>query len=305
MELLFTFPKKPFVGSVLTIGTFDGVHLGHQQVLKKLVKASRERGLPSVAITFTNRPKDVLLPGEAPNRLTTIEEKARQLELLGIDLLVALTFTPELRDKSAESFLETLKQVFQFRHFVLGHDSRFGKGRRGDRDFVAQKMDAFQYTYECLDAFQIYGKTVSSTEIRRAIRAGNLSLAADLLGRSYSISGPVVHGDGKGRVLGFPTANIELQERCLPPFGVYAVLGRCEGKEYHGVANLGCSPTLKERGEPTLEAHLFDFDGSLYEKTLEIEFHRYLRKEKKFDSVKALQAQIELDSEQARSQFSQ
>jgi riboflavin kinase/FMN adenylyltransferase len=300
MELLFAFPETSLKDSILTIGTFDGVHLGHQQVIQRLVAVARQKSVPSVAITFTNHPKDILRPEKALERLSTLDQKKRELELLGLDVLVALTFSPELREKSAEVFLHEVRDSFKFSHIVLGHDAQFGKERRGNPEFMAHHARANGYTYEYLETFKHNDHTVSSTLIRAAIREGNLDEASGLLGRRYSLSGEVIKGDGRGRQLGFPTANVEVLGKCIPPCGVYSVLVRCGKKEYNGLANLGHLPTVKRAGDITLEVHLFEFTGDLYGEELEVEFHHFLRQEREFGSLEDLKKQIFLDVERAQ-----
>ncbi len=295
VEVLHALPEIPFANAVLTIGTFDGVHLGHQQVLKKLIAASHARGMPSVAVSFVNHPKGLLRPDRAVESLGTHAQKIRWLGDLGLDVLVALTFTKELQHKSAELFLSELKEAFHFAHIVLGHDAQFGEGRRGNPEFVAAHAEEMEYTFEYLDAFKWHDLVVSSTEIRKAIRSGDLATAAELLGRPYSIAGEVVTGDGRGKEIGYPTANVDVIGRCLPPHGVYAVTATVDGATHGGIANLGRSPTLKQRDEPLLEVHLLDYSGSLYGKELEVEFHHFIRDEKQFADSSALKAQIAQD----------
>ncbi len=297
MEILHALPEVPFSDSVVTIGTFDGVHLGHRKVLETLVAAAQKRGVPSVAITFTNHPKDVLRPERPLERLTTPEQKNSGFEAIGVDILIALTFTPELSKMSASEFLNEVKESLAFSHLVLGHDARFGRGREGDRAFVASKSEEMNYTFEYLDALRVHELVVSSTEIRLRIREGNLGQAMELLGRFYSLEGEVIHGDGRGKSVGYPTANIEIVGRCLPPYGVYAITSDFDGAHLHGIANLGISPTLKTHDQPLLEVHLFDFDGDLYGKRLQVELHRFIRPESKFSGVDELRDQIARDIE--------
>ena len=281
--------------SALTIGTFDGVHLGHQMILRRLIHIAADNQLSSVVITFENHPREILNPTRRLETLTSTDQKIELLRQIGVDAVILLTFSPELRAVSAQDFLEAAQTTTPFSHMVLGYDSTFGKNREGNRETVPKLAKAKGFSVEYLDQCFINETAISSTMIRQLIRTGDLSHASQLLGRDYSLEGVVEKGAGKGALIGFPTANLSLPSRCLPPNGVYAISTFIDDRPYLGVANLGLAPTIQKRQHPILEVHLFDFNGSLYERKLEVALHEFIRPEKTFDSPKDLVAQIQQD----------
>ena len=288
-------------GGVLTIGNFDGVHLGHQAVLRSLAQTGRQLGAPSVLMTFEPQPQEFFAPETAPPRLTRLREKLVVLESCGIDAVLCLRFNDALAKLEAEDFItQLLVERFAARHVLVGDDFRFGRQRRGDVKLLTEMGAANGFRVGDMPTFELNGERVSSTRVRRALSDGRLDDAAELLGRPYRLYGRVVHGDGRGRTIGFPTANIELRRRTLPLLGVYAVRVNGLGERtYNGAANFGVRPTFGGR-RAVLEVHLLDFAGDAYGKNVSVEIVDKLRDEQRFDSVDALTRQITDDVGRAR-----
>jgi len=295
-------------GCVATIGNFDGIHLGHQAVLGQLSEQADELGLPLVVITFEPYPQEFFSPaGESPPRLTRFREKLQALRRYGVDRVLSLRFDKVLSQMSAEAFIEQLLiNGLDVRYLVVGDDFRFGHRREGDIAMLRAAGDQHGFQVVEMHTFEVDGERVSSTRVREALGAGGLNRAAQLLGRSYRMSGRVVRGDQRGRTIGFPTANIHLHRRVTPLRGVYAVemFGLTGGVEspIKGVANIGHRPTVNGT-RCQLEVHLFDFDREIYGEYVQVEFTKRLRDEKRFDSFAELKTQIELDAAQARALF--
>jgi riboflavin kinase/FMN adenylyltransferase len=288
---------------VVTCGTFDGVHRGHALVLERTAARARQRGLPSVALTFDPHPLDVVNPSAAPPLLTLWDEKLEALAQTAIDYVTVVPFTAELSAYTAEEFVDrVLIEDVGMRELFIGHDHGFGRGRAGDVESLRMIGRKRGFPVEVVPAvLGSDGAPISSTAIRRAIAHGDLTRASDGLGRRYSFSGRVVSGEGRGRLLGFPTLNLELASRrkLLPPHGVYAV--RAEGRDasFGGMMNLGPRPTFGDESI-MLEVHLFDAAGDWYGKSVRVEFISRLRDTMKFSGPAELVAQLERDAEDAR-----
>lgn len=296
-------------GCVATIGNFDGVHLGHQAVLGELSEQADELGLPLVVITFEPYPQEFFAPaGTSPPRLTRLREKLQVLRRYGVDRLLSLRFDRAMSQMSAEVFIEQLLIAgLDVRYLVVGDDFRFGHRRQGDIAMLRAAGVAHGFQVVEMHTFGIDGRRVSSTRVREALSAGDLREAEQLLGRSYRMSGRIVHGDQRGRTIGFPTANIHLHRRVTPLRGVYAVeMYGLSGDDVEvplkGVANVGERPTVNGR-RCQLEVHLFDFDREIYGQYVQVEFSARLRDEKRFDSLDELKQQIECDAAAARALF--
>ncbi len=288
-------------GSWLTIGVFDGVHRGHQEIIRQLTAGAHHSGAPAVLLTFTPHPAKVLA-GREISCLTTPEERAEILFGLGVDDVITMQFTRELAERSAEDFMTELKTRLGLRKLLIGYDFALGKGRAGDFQRLGEIGKELDYDIQAVEAVRLSDDVISSTLIRQTIADGAVSLAAVKLGRAYSVQGPVIPGDGRGRTIGIHTANVETPaEKALPANGVYATWAFVNAEKHPAVTNVGLRPTFTG-GEavPRVEAHLLDYSGDLYGKTLKLEFVERLRGEQKFPSVEALTAQIHLDSEQAR-----
>ena len=289
--------------SVVSVGVFDGVHLGHQRLLHELLEmASELNGVPTV-ITFANHP-DQLLKGVAPPRLVSVPHRLRLLRRAGVQRLVLLDFEPRIRNISAADFAQNiLHRHLRAVGLLLGFDSALGKDREGTPARFAELGKSLGFTVREGQPFTVDDQPVSSTAIRAAITTGDLSLAQRYLGRWPSTFGTVVHGDGRGNEIGFPTANVLAETPVLPPCGVYAVEVLLEGEVHAAVANLGIHPTFTERPAPVLEVHLLDYQGDLYDTSLEVCFLSWLRPEQRFESVDQLRDQITQDIGKAREVF--
>ena len=289
-------------GSAVTIGSFDGVHRGHREVLAHLKREADLRGLSTTVVTFEPLPGEFLFPDKAPPRLMTFREKFRALESLGIDNLMCLKFNDALRAMSPREFVERIFiDGLSARYIAFGDDFRFGKQRAGDFAFTQRLADELGYEVVPTSTFDLDGERVRSTRIRSAILDAHLVQAAHLLGRPFKLSGKVLKGKQLGRQIGAPTANIALKRVKSPLHGVYAVRVSGAGlKNAPGVANVGVRPTVNDGMLANLEVHLFDFARDIYGERLEVEFMTKLRDEKKFDSLDALKAAIASDQEAAQ-----
>jgi riboflavin kinase/FMN adenylyltransferase len=287
----------------LTIGNFDGVHRGHQALLHRLHALAGSSGTRAV-IAFRNHPSQVLRPGREVPLLCTEHHKAMLLERHGVDLLLYLTFDQKLSQQSPTHFLAQLHQAIPFTYLVLGYDARFGKNREGTPEAVRLIAEDLGFIVEYLEPIEIDGAPLSSTRIREAIHSGHLEQAELFLGRKVSFYSKVHAGAGQGRNIGYPTANLEITDLILPPYGVYVITLTHHGITYPGVANLGLAPTIQEQRHPVLEAHLFNFSHDLYEQEVEVTLHQFLRPEQRFPSIDALKAQIAQDIQKAKECFS-
>jgi riboflavin kinase/FMN adenylyltransferase len=287
-----------------TIGSFDGIHLGHQAVLTQLAAQGRERRLPVTLITFEPQPREYFMPEEAPPRLTRFREKLEVLQHCGVDRVVCLRFNTYLASLTADEFIRRIMlDGLAVKYLVVGDDFRFGKGRIGDYALLEQVGKTHGFPVVTMPTFNVGNHRVSSTRIRVALNEGDFSSAEDLLGRPYWMSGRVAHGDKRGRTIGFPTANIFLHRNAVPVDGVFAVeMCGIDDRPIPGVANVGTRPTV-DGSRALLEVHLFDFDRDIYGRHVQVSFLKKLRPERKFESFELLKRQIELDAEQARAFF--
>ena len=284
------------------IGMFDGVHLGHQQVLKQALADARQHNGLSLAITFDRHPSTVLNPAKAPQLIYSLPQKLREIGAVGIDAILLIPFTREFSQKPGERFVRELTaELGNVYSICVGSTFTFGHKRSGNVDLLKSLGAELKFQVHGLAAVSLAGQIVSSTRIRERIAAGDLNAASQMLGRAYSISGKVTHGDKLGGKLGTPTANIDVTGLITPPNGVYAVQARVGNTLHPAVANLGYRPTVKE-ASPALrfEVHLLDFSGDLYEQELEISFAEFIRGEERFESLDQLKAQMNRDKETAR-----
>jgi riboflavin kinase/FMN adenylyltransferase len=299
-------PPPPAEGAVLSIGVFDGVHLGHQEILASNVARARELGAVPTVVTFADHPKAVLL-GHAPKTLTTLPHRLELFARAGIEHAVVFPFDEELRNTSARSFLEqVLLERLAARSFVLGFDSKFGMDREGTPEW----LEGLGYDVQVVPEVIARNRAVSSTAIREAVELGDLAGAQDMLGRRPAVLGEVVPGAQLGRKLGFPTANLDLHHELHPPVGVYACRAHVlqtgsvaeVASSWNAVCNIGFRPTVDGAlpAQPLVEVHLLDFEGDLYGERLEVEFLGSLRGEQRFPDLDALKAQIGRDVEAAR-----
>jgi riboflavin kinase / FMN adenylyltransferase len=294
----------PYVkGTVITVGTFDGVHRGHRDVVERLVARSRSLKIPSALVTFEPHPLEIVNPAAAPLLLTTHYEKLEVLAETGLDYVAVLPFTPELAAFSAEDFVElVLRRRFRLRELLIGYDHGFGKQRAGNVDVLRTLGERDGFRVEVVDPVATPdGHAVSSTSIRRAVAGGDLERAAAGLGRLYSVSGRVLEGSQRGRTIGFPTLNLgpPPPRKLLPPEGVYAVRVQTPGGPVGGMMNLGPRPTFGD-ASTSLEAHLFDTRGDFYGADVRIDFVMRLRETRKFASAEQLSRQLRHDERDAR-----
>ncbi|MEI7026327.1 bifunctional riboflavin kinase/FAD synthetase [Paenibacillus sp. y28] len=285
---------------VLAIGDFDGVHLGHQHVLQRAVTEARQLGLTASVMTFHPHPREVLGQTGYTQYLTPLDEKLVLFEQLGIDCTYVVRFDEMFSHVSPDCFVKEMLSSLKLNTVIVGFDFRFGYLGSGNPDTLCELAHGL-FAVEIVRPYVQNGEKVSSTLIRQSLQAGDVPLATSLLGRPYAVSGIVTHGDGRGRTIGFPTANVEPSGSfVVPAGGVYAVRVKLEGETFDGVMNIGTKPTFTGAGIRTLEAHLFDFSDDIYEKALTIHFIAYLRPEQKFASVDELIRQIHADADRAK-----
>ena len=294
---------------VATIGNFDGIHLGHQAIISQLKEIAKKYNLPTVVIIFEPQPQEYFSPDNAPARLTRLREKVEEMDRLGVDRLVCIRFDGGLANLSAREFVERLLiEGLEISHLVVGDDFRFGKNRQGDYSTLEKMADEFGYELDHTDTCLFEGERISSSRIRRALARDDLKLASQLLGRDYAISGRVVHGDKRGKELGFATANMELHRLHSPVMGVYISRVHIKhiqgpgGSSHHAVTSIGTRPMFDGEGI-RLETHILDFDENIYAKHIRVEFLEKLRSEMKYSDINDLKKAIESDIENARQYF--
>jgi riboflavin kinase / FMN adenylyltransferase len=291
------------IGTAITVGTFDGVHLGHRDVLERLAQRARESSLKSVLVTFDPHPLEIVNPAAAPPILTTIEEKTEVIAESGVDYMAIVPFTKDLAAHTAEQFVDlVLRRQFRMRRLLIGYDHGFGRQRAGDANVLRELGGTRGFEVEVIEAVVAGGQPISSTSIRRAVAGGDLAKASAGLGRFYPVNGIVVRGEQRGRLLGFPTINISLPSvrKLLPPEGVYAARVQTPRGPFGAMLNLGPRPTFGDE-RVSLEAHLFETGGDFYGCRVRVEFVARLRETRKFDGVEALIRQLHRDAEAAQS----
>ena len=288
--------------SVVTSGTFDGVHLGHQKILRRLQELASSKQGETVLLTYWPHPRLILQPQDKSLRLlSTLSEKVKLLEEMGVDHLIILPFTEELSQMSSDDFIRSiLVEKIQTKTLVIGYDHKFGKNREGSFEYLQSHSHLFGFAIEEISRQDVDDLGVSSTKIRTALAQGDISTANKYLGRPYDLSGQVVKGQQIGRSLGFPTANIQIADdyKLLPRDGAYAVHAEVNSIQYKAILNIGDRPTV-DGEKKTIEAHLIDFEGDLYGQVLRVYFQEFLREEKKFESLDALKNQLVADRERA------
>ena len=289
--------NNEFTQCVLTLGNFDGVHLGHQQLINHLIEQGKKLNLPTAVMLFEPQPLEFFSKQNAPARLTSFKEKVQLIEKLGIDYIIAVPFTQTFANMSANAFIQDwLIKKLSAKYIVIGDDFQFGRDRKGDINLLQQYTQNNQFSVESMQTFVWNNLRISSTAVREALFNSDFELARCLLGRDYAIQGRVVHGNALARQLGFPTANIHLNRKKPALQGVYFVKVKncCSNQYYHGIANIGIRPTIEGK-KAILEVNLFDFSGDIYGQYLDVTFVCKLRDEKKFDSLADLKQQISQD----------
>ena len=299
---------EPFKnGCVLTIGNFDGLHLGHRTVINKLAERGDTLGLPVVIMIFEPQPLEYFLGENAPSRLMRLREKVIEFGKLPVDHLLIVRFNRYFANCDAEQFIDDiLINKLNIKHLVIGDDFHFGKARRGNFAMLKEKGKLHGFSVEDTGSYLIAGMRISSTIIRDALGEGDLAQAEKLLGRCYSVCGRVAHGEQLGRTIGYPTANIRMFRKNTPVNGVFAVtMTGIDGLEFEGVANVGTRPTVDGGAKVVLETHLFDFDKEIYGRYVEVHFKQKIRDEVRFQSLKELKDQIVKDVAEAKKIFAQ
>ena len=289
----------------LAIGMFDGVHLGHQKVLQNAINAASQSNAISVAVTFDQHPANIISPKNAPSLIQTQAQRNRSIELLGVDAILIIKFNEAFSRKTGKSFIQELAQGFGSIHSIsVGNDFMFGHNRDGNFQLLQKLSQELNFLTYGLQPVKLNGQIVSSTRIRSALINGKIDDAKQMLGRKFSIEGPVVKGDGKGREIGFPTANIDTKNLILPPNGVYASYTKFNGKTHKSLLNIGLRPTIiKPNPSIQVEAHILKFNENIYDQVIDIELIDKLRNEIKFESIEELKKQISFDIENAKSFF--
>lgn len=287
-------------GCVLTIGKFDGVHLGHQAVLESLMQKAKELDLPATVMVFEPQPEEVFTPEHAPARLSRWRDKYTALKRIGLDRLICIPFTAKFASQSPQEFIEQiLIESLGVKFLVVGDDFRFGYKRKGDFSMLQAAAEQQDFQVVNTQSFRLADCRISSTAIREALAEDDFSRANEMLGREFTISGKVVHGQKKGRTIGFPTANVNLKRAKAPVKGVFAVHVYHDDTRYFGVANIGARPTVDGQ-DALLEVHIFDFTGNIYGQKIKVTLQHKLRGIIKFATFAELKTQIQLDAERAR-----
>lgn len=292
-----------FSKAVITIGTFDGVHQGHKKILQSVVSAAKEIGGTSILITFNPHPRKLIFPNEPLKLLSTLEERLTLVKDAGIDVAVVVPFTQEFAAMSADDYIRNfLVKIFKPELIIIGYDHHFGHDRTGDITMLRGYANQYEFEVKEIPAQLISEAAVSSTQVRKAIVAGSVEIARQMLGEAYSISGRVVKGAQRGRTIGYPTANIELPDRdkLVPKQGVYAVRVFMGNQVLSGMLNIGLNPTVTDEALQRIEVNIFDFANDIYGQTLVISFIARLRDEVKFESLDALKLQLAEDKKQAK-----
>lgn len=296
--------KNKYPATVIALGTFDGLHLGHTDVINTARNYAERSGLKLAVFTFSNHPLALIRPDLVPVRIISAEEKIKLLESFGVDYLINIPFTEDFAALSPDEFLDRLA-CFNYRCLVVGENFTYGFLGSGKTETLERSGRKNGFDVIVRPLVKMNGNVVSSTGIRNLIQAGHIEYANRMLGRAYSITGKIVHGEQRGRKLGFPTANIELLhgEMAVPAPGVYAVTASIEGRIYKGMGNIGNNPTFNDVEHARLEVNLFNCSGDLYGKTMSVQFHKYIRAEKKFSGVEELCRQIEEDKKAIKTYF--
>lgn len=293
--------QKP---TVLTLGVFDGLHLGHQRIMQTVVERAKAVEAIPTAITFDPHPRAVLHPESAPPLLQTLDQRLANLELLGIEQTIVIPFDREFASQPAEDFLhEILHDRLHAKEVYLGKGFAFGKERGGNIALLKKMSSELGFHADEVEEVRLRGQRISSSRIREMLAAGRVNLTRRMLGRPYGVEGVIIRGNRRGHTIGFPTANLKPHNRVIPKFGVYATATLVDGTWRRSITNIGVRPTFESDAEPSIETYLFDFDGDLYGDVLRVRFLHRIRDEHKFNGIDELKAQIEKDSARALNYF--
>lgn len=291
--------------TVLTLGVFDGLHLGHQRIMRQVVERAKAVGSHPTAITFDPHPRAVLHPESAPPLLQTLDQRLANFELLGIEQAIVVKFDREFASQPAEDFLSNIiRDRLHAKEVYLGKGFAFGKNRGGNIELLRQKSKELGFVADEVDEVQIRGQRISSSAIRKLLGEGRVNLVRRMLGRPYGVEGVIIRGNRRGHTIGFPTANLKPHNRVIPRFGVYATATLIDGKWRKSITNIGVRPTFENDAEPSIESYVFDFDQDLYGSVVRVRFLHRIRDERKFNGIDKLKAQIERDTRRARNYFS-
>ncbi len=291
--------------TVLTLGVFDGLHLGHQKIMEIVVRRAQAVEAIPMAITFDPHPRAVLYPENAPPLLQTLDQRLANFEVLGIEQAIIIRFNQKFADKDAEEFLrKIIHERLQAKEVYLGHGFAFGKNRGGNIELLKKMSDELGFCAEEVAEVKLRNQRVSSSKIRELLKDGKVNLARRMLGRPYGIEGVIIRGDRRGHTIGFPTANLKPKNRVVPKYGVYATATLIEGAWKKSITNVGIRPTFEGNKEPSIESYIFDFDGDLYGDVLRVRFLHRIRDERKFGGIEELKRQIEKDTRVALNYFS-
>lgn len=294
--------QKP---TVLTLGVFDGLHLGHQRIMETVAERAAAVGAVPTAITFDPHPRAVLHPESAPPLLQTLDQRLANLEVLGIEQAIVVQFDESFAKQPAEDFItEIINDRLQAKEVHLGQDFAFGRGRGGNIELLKKMGGELGFTAEEVPEVRLRGHRISSSKIRHLLNEGRVNLARRMLGRPYGVEGVIERGAQRGRTIGFPTANLRPHNRVIPKFGVYATATLVDGTWRRSITNIGVRPTFENDAEPSIESFIFDFEGNLYGDVLRVRFLHRIRDERKFNGIDELRAQIERDTARAGNYFS-
>jgi riboflavin kinase/FMN adenylyltransferase len=290
--------------TVLTLGVFDGLHLGHQRIMETVVERARYAGATATAITFDPHPRAVLYPESAPPLLQTLDQRLTNLEVLGIEQTIVIPFTKQFASQPAEDFLaDIIHDRLHAKEVYLGKGFEFGRDRGGNIKLLREMSEKLGFIADEVPEVQLRGLRISSSKIRELLLNGRVNLARRMLGRPYGVEGVIIRGNRRGHTIGFPTANLKPHNRVIPKYGVYATATLVDGTWRKSITNIGVRPTFENTTEPSIETYLFDFDGDLYGDVLRVRFLHRIRDERKFSGVDELKAQIERDSSRAMNYF--
>ena len=290
--------------TVLTLGVFDGLHLGHQQIMQTVVERAKAAEGVATAITFDPHPRAVLYPESAPPMLQTLDQRLANLEVLGIEQAIVIPFTREFAGQPAEGFLsDIIHDRLHAKEVYLGKGFAFGKDRSGNIELLRSMSEKLGFVADEIDEVQLRGLRISSSRIRTLLAEGRVNLARRMLGRPYGVEGVIIRGNRRGHTIGFPTANLKPHNRVIPRYGVYATATLIDGAWRRSITNIGVRPTFESDADPSIESYIFDFDGDLYGAVLRVRFLHRIRDERKFSGIDELKAQIEKDTKRARNYF--
>ena len=290
--------------TVLTLGVFDGLHLGHQRIMQTVVERAKDTHAVATAITFDPHPREVLHPESAPPLLQTLDQRLANLEVLGIEQAIVIPFTREFASQPAEDFLsDIIHDRLHAKEVYLGKGFAFGKDRGGNIALLNSMSEKLGFVADEVNEVQLRGHRVSSSKIRQLLAEGRINLARRMLGRPYGVEGVIIRGNRRGHTIGFPTANLKPHNRVIPRYGVYATASLIDGTWRKSITNIGVRPTFENDADPSIESYIFDFDGDLYGDVLRVRFLHRIRDERKFNGIDELKAQIERDTRRARNYF--